>query len=136
MNAELPQPAIEAALAAHPLYDFRRDPTGYSRWTLNRVLNAAAPHIGAEYLRQAAAKARKEPKPIAVVRHGDGRSDPLITATMLEQWADELEGTDRLGEPGADGIYIAEGTDTYDPDAPASVFERPNLDQRCWIGDA
>lgn len=35
-----------------------------------------------------------------------------------------------------DEIHIHEGTATYDPDAPASVFERPNLDQQCWIGDA
>lgn len=41
-----------------------------------------------------------------------------------------------MTEPEADGIHIAEGTATYDPDAPASIFERPNLDQQCWIGDA
>ena len=50
MSGLLPQEAIDAALAAHPLYDFRRDPTGYSRWTLERVLTAAAPHIAARSL--------------------------------------------------------------------------------------
>ena len=50
MSGLLPQEAIDAALAAHPLYDFRRDPTGYSRWTLERALTAAAPHIAARSL--------------------------------------------------------------------------------------
>lgn len=138
MNAELPQSAIDAARAAAFACDQGED-IQYA------MLNAAAPKIGTEYLRWAASRARKESKPIATFRRGDGRVDSLIPATLLEQWADELEGTDRLHatndterlhEPAGDGIYLAEGTGTYDPDAPASAFKKPDLDQECWIGDA
>ena len=128
MNPELPQSAIDAARAAAFNCDQGED-VQYA------MLAAAAPHIAAKVLWDAADH---------ICRHGQGRSADWADEE-LSRLAREAEGTDRLHatndtdrlhEPAGDEIHIHEGTATYDPDAPASVFERPNLDQQCWIGDA